>query len=81
MFARKLLAAAALSVAAAGPVSAQSAAPLSLANSPVMRAGAPLDDASDLRGLTPVLLGAVVVAILVFVLVDLGKDNALPDSP
>ena len=80
MFARKPLAAAASSLAATGPAGARRAAPLSLANVPAVRAGASLDEPADLRGLTPLVPGAVVLGILVFVLAGLNDNNALPAS-
>ena len=81
MFARKLVALAALSLAAAAPAAAQDASALSLARLPVA-AGANLGDASDLRGgYTPYVLGAVVLGILIFVIVKLGDNNNLPGSP
>ena len=83
MFARKLTALVAVSLAVAGPAAAQSAAPLSLANSPAaLRASAELGEASDLRsGYLSIVVGALVLAILVFVLIELGDDNELPGSP
>jgi hypothetical protein len=82
MLARALFAFAALSLAAAGPASAQSAAPLSLAQSPAMeRAGADLGQVSDLRGATPWILGVVVLGALIFIIIELGDENDLPNSP
>ena len=83
MFARKLTALVAVSLAVAGPAAAQSAAPLSLANSPAaLRASGGLGEASDLRsGYMSIVVGALVLAILVFVLIELGDDNELPGSP
>ncbi|HTU11897.1 MAG TPA: hypothetical protein VMG08_13485 [Allosphingosinicella sp.] len=81
MFARTLAAVAALSLAAASPAAAQSAASLSLAQLPAAT-GAELGDASDLRGgYTPFILGAIAIGILIFVVIELGDDNALPGSP
>jgi hypothetical protein len=83
MLARKLTAFVAVSLAVAGPASAQSAAPLSLANSPAgARAGGQLGDASDLHGgFTTIIVAAAVLGILIFVLTQLGNDNQLPGSP
>lgn len=84
MPAKPLLALAAFSLAAAGTAaSAQSAASLSIANAPIVqRQGAGLDDAAGMRGtILPVLLGALTIAILVFVVLELGDKNELPDSP
>ena len=83
MLARKLTALVAVSLVAAGPASAQSAAPLSLANSPAAaRAGAQMGEASDLHGgLSTIVVGIAVLGILVFILTQLGDDNSLPGSP
>ena len=83
MFARKLTALVAVSLAAAGPALAQSAAPLSLARAPAAtRAGAELGETSDLHGgLSTIVVGVAVLGILVFILTQLGDDNALPGSP
>lgn len=83
MLARKLTALAAASLAAAGPASAQSAAPLSLAHSPAaVRAGGPLGEASDLNGgFTTIIVGIAALAILFFIITQLGDDPQLPGSP
>jgi hypothetical protein len=64
--------------------SAQSAQALSLAGSPaVQRAGAEMEGSSDLgvlRG-NGWILGVVALGILIFVIVELNKDNELPGSP
>lgn len=83
MLAKPFLALAAVSLAASGTVaSAQSAAPLSLANAPMVRQGAGLNEAADLRGgiILPVLIGLLVIGMLVFVVKELGDDNELPGS-
>jgi len=81
MLARSLTAIAALSLIAAGPAAAQGAAPLSLSQLPAAHVAGP-GDASDLRGgYTPYLAGLLVLGILVFVIIQLGDDNALPGSP
>lgn len=83
MAAKPLLALAAVSLAAAGtPASAQSAASLSLANAPLVRQGAGLDEAADMRGtIVPVLVGVLVIGMLAFVIKELGDNNELPGSP
>jgi hypothetical protein len=83
MVAKPLLAFAAFSLAMAGTAaSAQSAASLSFAQSPMVRQGAGLNDASDLRGtILPVLAVIVVIGMLAFVIKGLGDDNDLPNSP
>jgi hypothetical protein len=83
MLAKPFLALAAFSLAAVGTAaSAQSAASLSLANAPMVRQGADLNEAGNLRGtILPVLLGILVIGMLVFVVKELGSDNDLPDSP
>jgi hypothetical protein len=83
MIAKPLLALAAFSLAAAGTAaSAQTAAPLSVAQaSLVQRQGADPNEAADLRGtILPVLIGAIVIGMLVFVIMELGDDNELPES-
>jgi hypothetical protein len=83
MSAKPFLAFAAFSLALTGTAaSAQSAAPLSLAQAPLLRQAAGPNQASDLRGtILPVLLGILVIGMLVFVVKELGDDNDLPDSP
>ena len=83
MVAKPLLAFAAFSLVMAGTAaSAQSAAPLSLGQSPMVRQGAGLDDAAELRGtIIPVLVGILIVGMLAFVIKKLGDDNNLPGSP
>lgn len=81
-----LAAAAALSLLASGSVAAaQSARPLSLAESPaVQRAGAGMEDSAELRGRRGGMgwiLGLVALGILVFVILEVSKDNSLPGSP
>lgn len=82
MAAKPLLAFAAFSLAMAGTAaSAQSAASLSVANAPMVRQGAGLDEAADLRGtILPVLIGAIIIGMIVYVVTQLGDDNELPES-
>ena len=79
---RKILALAAFAlVAGSTTASAQSAAPLSLANSPaVQRAGAETQRESQFLRRSSWLLGIVALGILVFVILESSKDHALPDS-
>lgn len=59
---------------------AQSAQPLSLANSPAA-AQARESDLGGRRTLTPIVIGLAVIGILTFVLIGLGKNHPLPGSP
>jgi len=83
MVAKPLLAFAAFSLAMAGTsAAARSAAPLSLAQSPMVRHGAGLNEAAELRGtILPVLIGVLIIGMLAFVIKELGNDNDLPNSP
>ncbi len=83
MVAKPLLAFAAFSLATVSTsASAQSAAPLSLANAPMVRQGAGLNGAADLRGtILPILVGVIIIGMLAFVIKELGDDNELPGSP
>ncbi|HYI64700.1 MAG TPA: hypothetical protein VEW71_07430 [Allosphingosinicella sp.] len=87
MGSRNVLAAvAALSLLASGSVAAaQSARPLSLAESPAaQRAGAGMENSAELRGRRGGMgwiLGVVALGILVFVILEASKDNNLPGSP
>jgi hypothetical protein len=63
---------------------AQSAAPLSLANSPVVdRAGAATSEASDLRGTGLWIVGAIALGLVIWGASELLLDNeeAFPNSP
>ena len=83
MAAKPLLVLAAVALAAAGTsASAQNAASLSLANAPMVRQGAGLEGAAELRGtIVPVLVGVLIIAMLAFVIKELGDNNELPGSP
>ena len=79
MIAKPLLAAALL--AASSAASAQSAAPLSLSSAPaVERSGPSLQDQNELRGGYGWVIGIVALGILIWVITELGDDNALPAS-
>lgn len=63
---------------------AQSAAPLSLANSPVVdRAGAATGEAGDLRGPGLWIVGAIALGLVIWGASELFLDNeeAFPNSP
>lgn len=63
---------------------AQSAAPLSLANSPVVeRAGAAVGETSDLRGPGLWIVGAIALGLVIWGASELFLDNeeAFPNSP
>ena len=82
MISKKLLALAAFAlVAGSTAATAQSARPLSLANAPVAaRAGAEVEGESDFLRRSGWILGLVALGILVFVVLEAGKDNELPVS-
>jgi hypothetical protein len=77
MIAKKILALAALSlVAGSSAAAAQSAAPLSLANSPgVQRAGPETQGESAFLRRSGWILGIVALGILVFVILEVSKDQ------
>ena len=83
MISKKILALAALSlVAGSTAASAQSARPLSLANSPAaQRAGAEMQGENDFLRRSGWLLGLLALGILVFVVLEANKDHPLPGSP
>jgi hypothetical protein len=82
MISKSVVALAALSlVAGSTAATAQSAAPLSLANSPeIQRASAETQGESQFLRRSGWLLGIVALGILVFVILESSKDNALPNS-
>ena len=60
---------------------AQSAAPLSLDSAPVAeRAGADLNSASELRGTTGWIIGAIALGLLIWGAIELFDDDD-PESP
>ena len=80
----KLVAAVAALSLLVTPVAASAAQSLSLAGAPAIeRAAAGTEDSSELGGRRGLgwLLIPVALGILVFVIVELGDDNDLPDSP
>jgi hypothetical protein len=82
MISKKIVALAALSlVAGSSAATAQSAQALSLANSPaVQRAGAEMQGESAFLRRSGWILGVLALGILVFVVLEANKDNALPNS-
>ena len=83
MISKKILALAAVSLLASSTAAvAQSAQPLSLANSPaVQRAGAEMQGESAFLRRSGWILGVLALGILVFVVIEANKDHPLPDSP
>lgn len=74
------LVSAALAVSAtAAP--AQSARTLSLAGAPAAGAQARESDLGGRRSWTPVIVGLAAIGILIFVLIEVGKDHPIPGSP
>lgn len=82
MFSKKLAALAALSLMTAGTVAqAQSAQSLSVASSPaVERAGANVEG-NELVGTTTWIIGAVVLGLAIWGIIELTKDDDNPTSP
>jgi hypothetical protein len=61
---------------------AQSAQPLSLANAPaVERAGADVAGASELRGTTGWIIGAIALGLIIWGAIELLDDDEDTDSP
>ncbi len=82
MSSKKLAALAALSLMTASSAAvAQSAASLSLAQAPVARAGAELEDANDIRGGFILPLIAIVAIVVAVILLTGGGSEAEPASP
>jgi hypothetical protein len=84
MRAKYLAAIAAISLITAGSAAAaQTARPLSLANSPAARASAGASDESNLdrRGYGIYIVGAVVLALVVWGIIELTKNDDNPHSP
>jgi hypothetical protein len=85
MRARYLAAIAAISLISTGSAAvAQTAQPLSLANSPAVRAGAGTADESSLdrRGYGIYVVGALVLGLIVWGIIELtNNNNDMPSSP
>ncbi len=85
MRSKKLSALVALAmITASSAAVAQSAQPLSLANAPAARAGATSQDAASLddrRGIGIYIIGAVVLGLIIWGIIELTKSDDGPDSP
>jgi hypothetical protein len=84
MRANHLAAIAAISlIAASSAATAQTARPLSLANSPAARASAGTSDESNLdrRGYGIYIVGAVVLGLIIWGIIELTKNDNGPNSP
>jgi len=85
MLSKKLAAIAAASlISASSAAVAQSAQPLSLANSPVaQRAGATAAGQSDLdrRGIGIYIIGAIALGLIIWGIIEITKDDNGPNSP
>ena len=85
MLSKKLSALVAISVLTASSAAvAQTAQPLSLSNAPAMRAGAVSTEASaldDRNGIGIYIIGAVVLGLIVWGVIELTKDDGPPASP
>jgi len=81
---KSILAVASIALASM-PVMAQSAQPLSLANSPpVSRSAANAGDANDLddrNGIGIYIIGAVVLGLIIWGIIELTGDDSGPSSP
>lgn len=85
MISKKLSALVALSmITASSAAVAQSAQPLSIGNSPAARAGAAAQDANDLddrRGIGIYIIGAVVLGLIIWGIIELTDDDEGSSSP
>ena len=85
MLSKKLSALVAISVLSASSAAvAQTAQPLSLANAPALRAGAPSSQANaldDRNGIGIYLIGAVVLGLIVWGIISLTDNNNKSMSP
>lgn len=85
MLSKKLSALVAISVLTASSAAvAQSAQPLSLGNAPATRSGAATPDASALdtrNGIGIYLVGAVVLGLIIWGIIELTKSDKGPSSP
>jgi hypothetical protein len=85
MLSKKLSALVAISVLTASSAAvAQTAAPLSLANSPMARAGATTTDAGrldDRNGIGIYIIGAVVLGLIIWGIIELTSDDNGSESP
>ena len=85
MLSKKLSALVAISVLSASSAAvAQTAQPLSLTNAPAARAGAPMSDASaldDRNGIGIYIIGAVILGLAIWGILELTKGDNEPASP
>lgn len=85
MLSKKLSALVAISVLTASSAAvAQTAQPLSLTNSPMARVAAPTSDVSrldDRNGIGIYIIGAVVLGLIVWGVIELTNGNGGPHSP
>jgi hypothetical protein len=84
MLSKKLAAVAAVSlITASSAAVAQSAQPLSLTHSPAARASAGTSGESSLdrRGIGIYVIGAVVLGLIIWGVIELTKDDNGPSSP
>jgi hypothetical protein len=85
MLSKKLSALVALSlITASSAAAAQSAQSLSLANAPAARAGQSLDGANALdsrNGYGIYIIGAIVIGLAVWGIIELTKKDNTPESP
>ena len=82
MLSKKLAAVVAASVLTASSVAvAQTAQPLSLANAPVGAASTQASSLDDRNGIGIYIIGAVVLGLIVWGVIELTKDDGPPASP
>ena len=84
MLTKKLSALVAISVLAASPAVAQTAQTLSVANAPSVRASAPTVNANSLNsrnGFGIYMIGAVILGLIVWGVIELTKSDDSPSSP
>jgi len=85
MLSKKISAVVAASVLTASSAAvAQTAQPLSLANAPMVRSAATTSQASaldDRNGIGIYIIGAVVIGLIVWGVIELTKNDNTPNSP
>lgn len=81
MLAKKLAAAAAISMITASTAAvAQTAAPTSVASASTVRAGSPTQGSNELVGTTAWILAAIALGLIVWGIIELTDDDG-PSSP
>ena len=76
MFSKKIAALAAASlIGMSSAAAAQTAAPLSLGQSSVVRAGASTEGSNELRGTTGWIIGAIALGLIIWGAIELLDDN------